>query len=63
MRHDFSINCLVGDIINFYTTKRMSNLYKDQIDPNTISFETSLKDQKENTTNILITDGVIVETD
>lgn len=63
MRHDFSINCLTGDIINFYATKRMSNLYTDQIDPNTINFEVFLNEQKENTSNIIITDGIIVETD
>ena len=63
MKHNFSINCLTGDIINYYANMRCGKLYKDTVDPNTLNFKIDLDKQRENTANILITDGHICETD
>ena len=63
MDHQHNINCLVGDIIRYYTTPRFSRLYKDEKDPTDIIFNINVDDLKEKTTNIIITDGIVQEFD
>ena len=63
MKHNFQINCLTGDIINYYANMRFGKLYKDAVDPNVLKFHIDLNKQRECTANILVTDGHICELD
>ncbi len=63
MNHEFDINCLIGDILKYYGTTRFSRTYKYQKDPTDIIFDINVDGLKENTSNIIFTDGVVNEFD
>ena len=63
MQHNFTINCLIGDILNYYTTMRLSNVYKIEKDPTELIIDIDIDDIRERTSNIVITDGIINEFD
>ena len=63
MRHEFTINCLVGDIINYYTKLRFANYYKIEQDPSELIIDIKLNKLKDHTANIVVTDGFINEFD
>lgn len=63
MKQDYRINCQVGDIINYYTTMRLSNYYKAEKDPTEIIVDININDIREHTSHVIITDGFINEFD
>ena len=63
MQHNFNVNCLIGDFIKYYGTTRFSRIYKQQKNPTDIIFDIAVDDIRENSSNILITNGIIQEFD
>ena len=63
MRHEFTINCLVGDIINYYSKLRFAKYNKIEKDPNELVIDVYLNRVKGHTSNIIVTDGFINEFD
>ena len=63
MLHQFNINCQIGDIIRYYGDAWFSRTYKVAKDATDIVFDIDVDDKKDNTTNLLFTDGIIQEFD
>lgn len=63
MKHEFDINCQVGDFLRYYGNMRFAVTYKIEKAPTELVVDVDLNDTHDRSWNIILTDGFINEFD